>query len=40
LAMAISTYTQTAIQIWVLIALEELPRNRVIRKCCLIHLNN
>ena len=29
-----------AIQIWVLTALAEVPMNRLIRRCCLIHLKN
>src|SRR3546814_5344170 len=38
--MAISTYVQTAIQICVLTAFSLVPRNVLIRKCCLIHLKN
>ena len=32
--MALNTYTLTAIQIWVLTAFSEVPRNRWMRRCC------
>ena len=38
--MATSTYTDTAIQIWLLTAFSEVPKNDLIRRCCLIHLKN
>ena len=36
--MATSTYVPTAIHTWVLTAFSEVPKKRLIRKCCLIHL--
>ena len=38
--MATSTYTETAVQICALTAFSEVPKNFLMRKCCLIHLKN
>jgi len=38
--MTTNTYTETAIQIWVFTAFSEVPKNRLMRRCCLIHLKN
>ena len=38
--MAIRTYVDTAHQICVFTAFSLVPRNRLIRRCCLIHLKN
>lgn len=38
--MATSTYTDTAVQIWAFTAFSEVPKNFLMRRCCLIHLKN
>jgi hypothetical protein len=38
--MAIKTYVLTAIQICVFTAVSLVPRNFLMRRCCLIHLKN
>ena len=38
--MATKTYTASAIQIWVFTAFSEVPKKRLMRRCCLIHLKN
>src|SRR3546814_18946304 len=38
--MTINTYTETAIQTCVFTALAEVPKNALMRRCCLIHLKN
>ena len=40
LMIAMSTETATAIQIRLLTLLGEVPKKRLIRRCCLIHLKN
>ena len=38
--METRTQTDKAIQIWVLTAFSDVPKNRLIRKCCVTHLKN
>ena len=40
LAMAINSYVEMAIQIFVFTAFSLVPKNTLMRKCCLIHLKN